>query len=533
MDDQFKRASKEIKFTYNSSFWNDVSAKLDDDSLDEAFVAAAGTPIIMPDLNVAESIDDAFLDESFKTVDDDVTVDFKPEYWAQFQSNLESIQQDEAFVSASNAAIADYHPHYWSDADMALQNEGLHYEYNTAYWNEAKVLLDKSDRGYFFTRWSAVAGILLLISFATLFPTGGEGNRVGLSRVNSTNNSVVVNHTNFVIDNDTENLLVDNVGNNSNQDNSVDALNENSLLESINDVVVVDSRTIDLSDGNNLVSSDITQSADEAIELGNRDFIGLNSIRLNTSPKSDELIGDLRIKNVKNQSISPLQSSLAYINLTPNIHIEKLKLKPSHHVSLLASGGLGNKYGAQDLTPTWRSSGGIEYLYTPRKSLQRFEFGASFLINHVRQNNFGTERRVNVFQTSGDVDKFWFKLQLKDMLYAGTNFGMNYKFDNRNKIKFTLGVDYLVFAQSNMSYQNKAEQGITTVNNNWGVKDGLNTFDFKLGLGYEFQATSRLALQVNANFGVLDRTDNEFMRNKINDHEMSGSIGLKYTVFRK
>lgn len=536
MDDQFKKASEELKFPYQPSFWSEVESKLDDDSLDTAFIAAAGAPVLMPDMNITESISDAFLDDAFKSVDSNTTVEFKSEYWNEFQSNLASIEQDEAFVAAANGVIADYHPHYWSDADIALQREGLHYEYNAAYWNEAKVLLDKSDRGNFFVKWSVAAGILLLLSFATLFPSTDSLNLVASTRYNSNHNSNSTKHTLVSNKINSENLIVDD------NDETIDLNNQlNNTEFASHDVsnekreFTNDNRDEDLSHNSNFNENNVGEmnaSNNNDDELP-KDFIGLNLLHERTWPKKDEVLGDVRINNLKIQPINVLSTSVSLIDLAPNIHIEKLKLTPSHHFSILGHVGLGNKYGAQDLTPTLRSAGGFEYLFTPRKSLQHFEFGASFMLNHVRQNNFGTERRVNVFQTSGGVDKFWYKLQLKDMLYAGTNLGINYKFNNRNKIKFSVGVDYLIFAQSNMSYQNKTDQNITTVNNNWGVKDGLNNFDFKLGLGYEFQVTSRFALQVNACYGIMDRTDNEFMRNQINDHEISGSVGLKYTIFRK
>ena len=49
--------------------------------------------------------------------------------------------------------------------------------------------------------------------------------------------------------------------------------------------------------------------------------------------------------------------------------------------------------------------------------------------------------------------------------------------------------------------------GITTVNNNWGVKDGLNKIDARIGVGYEWQFSNRFALQANARRAIqlIDR----------------------------
>jgi hypothetical protein len=165
--------------------------------------------------------------------------------------------------------------------------------------------------------------------------------------------------------------------------------------------------------------------------------------------------------------------------------------------------------------------------------MRNLEFGGAITINHARQNDFGTERRVNVFNKEGGVDKFWYKLQLKDMIYTSVSGVASYSLSRRQNLRLSLGVDYLLFVQSNMSYQVEADKGITTVNNNWGVKDGLNKFDLRMGVGYEYQFSQRFAGQVNGNFGFFDRTDDQFIEKSFFDQEMSITVGFKYTFLRK
>jgi len=60
MDDQFKRASEDLKFPYQSSFWNEVESQLADDSLDSAFKSASEKVLFVPQMDLAENIDNAF-----------------------------------------------------------------------------------------------------------------------------------------------------------------------------------------------------------------------------------------------------------------------------------------------------------------------------------------------------------------------------------------------------------------------------------------------------------------------------------------
>ena len=81
---------------------------------------------------------------------------------------IHRLDQDDAFVEANKSMKATYEPHFWGPADAALQKEGLHYEYKSAYWSEAKKMLDVADRRLFFFKWSAIASLFILISFGTI-----------------------------------------------------------------------------------------------------------------------------------------------------------------------------------------------------------------------------------------------------------------------------------------------------------------------------------------------------------------------------
>ena len=169
MDDSFRKMSEEFKVSYDKSFWEEAKAKLENDSLDSAFrdAAAQFSAASIGGMELAsESLSDAFMDEAFKEAANKMSVTYDAAYWSQMEASQPDLQMDEAFHTASKELKASYNPAFWGDADIALQQEGLHYEYDSAYWNEAKELLDKADRKSFFRRWAGVAVLLLLISFA-------------------------------------------------------------------------------------------------------------------------------------------------------------------------------------------------------------------------------------------------------------------------------------------------------------------------------------------------------------------------------
>ncbi|OIQ36660.1 MAG: hypothetical protein BM555_02205, partial [Crocinitomix sp. MedPE-SWsnd] len=165
MDDAFRKASGETKAVYNSSFWTEVEAKLNDASLDDAFRAAALGAVASPSFVPTDAIEDMFMDSAFVEASSEATVAYNPSFFEQFKAAEGTLKMDSAFQAAAAASVVDYAPEFWNDADKALQKEGLHYEYQSAYWGEAKKLLDKSDRKGFFLQWSAVAALLITASF--------------------------------------------------------------------------------------------------------------------------------------------------------------------------------------------------------------------------------------------------------------------------------------------------------------------------------------------------------------------------------
>lgn len=547
MDDAFEQMANDFKVNYDSSFWNDALTKLNDASLDEAFRAAAQSVVVGPVLPETGNVDDVFMDAAFSSAATEQAVNYNPDFYKQFQESEASLQMDEAFQTAAAATVVDYLPNYWNDADAALTAEGLHYEYNSAYWAEAKKLLDKSDRAAFFTRWTSIAGLLLLISFSTQFiglttTENGAAKNLASDQLNNKNSSSELLSDNdliedIIINNNTDysNELTNDAADLSVQIDVEDITVNLEVNQSLNTTNPQANLTTEIKDRTfeNLASTNIKSplfSQDENLLSIYYNTSASNSSELATTIDSEE--SRLDISALNRAIIGNVANDLSAL---PNLEINKGQDRPKgmHSFSVLANAGVGNRWGDEILSPSLRTTLGVGYNYAPTGLLRNFDVASNIQLNHVRQNNLGVEKRSNVYEYNGDVSKYWYKLQLKDIIYANTNFTIGYRLGARHKINVGFGVDYLLAVGSNMSFKDKDFKSITTVNDNWGVKDGINLLDVKVGLGYEYLLNNKFSLTLNANYGLLDRTDDDFLNQVRVDKEMNIMVGFKYTLFRK
>lgn len=537
MDDSFRHMAEEMKVNYHASYWDTVKSQLDDDSLDSAFRAAATSGLIVPEFEpLSGNMDDIFMDEAFKSGAENATVNYSPEFFEQFAEQTEQIEMSDAFVSAASQTEVNYNPDFWMDADEALQAEGLHYEYQTAYWKEARKLLDRADRTTFFLKWSAVAAILLLISFGSGYQIQQQNTEILSGPVSDSNESWLSPETE--------------------KNGQSDVITQRSLKQIVLNTLALYPISQSGQESNlSLTVTENTIQGNTPDELSVSSEESLQPLTVMNLLTETVLVGEQRNPQPEDRAVvttltdefgsltermeKPLIAGIAnnpetmFGLETSNISFDKFMLTPVHSLSLVGAAGIGNRYGYTEFTPGLRTSFGIEYLNTSYRRRKHIEFGASFLINHVQQTGFGTEKRVNVYTKEGDVSRSWLKLQLREMLYANFNVLINYRLNDKNKLRFGFGVERLISVKSNMSYQLSGAEEITTVNNNWGVKEGVNRNDLRVSLGYEYQVTNRIALQLTGNYGLFDRTDNEFLSDELKDHELMVSFGVKYTIMRK
>lgn len=543
MDDAFKKASEQLKATYDKAFWEEAKAKLEDASLDQAFRAAAnlasGSSAFVP----TESVDDVFMDAAFVDASTDVSVNYDASFFEDFKENEQQYEMDAAFQEAAAAVTVDYIPEYWSDADQALQNEGLHYEYQSAYWEEAKKLLDKSDRKSFFIRWSGAAAVLMLFSLMAPLSLTEDRGLAGI--VENGGNADWSNANRFEQFDQVVSTNLNESGTIFNENGGASSLTLTN--EGLSDIQTSSAHTGDINtdelvsttttSATSTTSTASTTASNNSNVFTNRVEPMLSTDDVTLSPLAFEQVNELfgnqnnRLADIDRIDLKTIENT----PLAPQLELDPNNRKPrgAHSIALLASGGVGNRWASPQLVPTLRSSFGAEYLYSPAWGIKNIEFGASAMINHTRQNGLGVEKRTSVYDINGGVTKYWYKLQISDIITTNVNFITNYRIAPRHKFRLGCGIEWLTAVKSNMSYQSAHYGDIQTVNNNWGVKDGLNAFDFRVSAGYDFQLTNSLTIQLSGNVGFLDRTNNDFLKSNIYDREMNVMLGLKYNIFRK
>lgn len=545
MDDAFKKASGETKAVYNASFWKDAEAKLNDANLDDAFRAAALGAVAAPAFVPGEGIEDMFMDAAFVDASSDIAVKYDPSFYEQFKASEAHLEMDEAFQAAAAATVVDYAPQYWGAADQALQNEGLHYDYQSAYWSEAKKLLDKSDRKGFFIGWTAVAAGLIMISllgnligFDANIPAGIEGHLAGTGEINKNERIAQLNSTP------------------NSEVNTNLAINDNNLADNMDaDNNIADANNINGNAHNN--NNLITNKGNPSINKGQGQNTLANNNLGNNNPRNN---GITQIKNPVITLELPTLSPIAYKELPienlnevgrdvdnidfyqgrtfamPELEIYKGEDNPRgiHNFALLAMSGIGNQWSSAQNKFSLRNSIGAEYSFSPAGDFRNFEIGTSIMVHHIKQSNLTANDRSSSYDIEGGFNQFWRLVQITDLFYTNLNLNVNYRITPKMKIKANVGVDYLTAVRSNMSYRNSVhDQGITTVNNNWGVKEGVNKIDLRIGIGYEFQLTNRIGIMFSANAGFFDRTNDEFLGSQLKDKDVSLMFGLKYNLFRK
>lgn len=563
MDESFRKMSENVQATYHKDFWNKALNQLENDSLDDAFRAAAQVPI-MPDFEAGgEGLADVFMEEAFRDAADNVAVVYDPAFWSELEAAEPDLAMDEAFNEAANQVVVNYSPLFWGDANSALEKEGLHYEYQHAYWDEARDLLDKADRKLFFTKWTSVAIVLLLVSFFGLNSTYNfnlsKVDRIEL-KAQHLQNKFLTNHSNS--------RTVSPSNANSADQESWNAGNETADTQPSTHSDLADKRSESLQYTQGIDGpSNLNDNTDGRSEYGINAAVEVaqGNVRQNaqSTHETEEVVDRLnqnqysQILNHEMQALAPINRSDAEMLVMnevtllpvakedyqseriPHIELNPLELKPFHQISLVGLIGLGKNYGANTYLLTKRYGARLEYVYAGSKGFRaakpgHFEWGAHLGFNYVECDGLGIENQVKQYKTNGEVEKYWRNLQIFDLFYANISVFANYSLNNHHKFRVGVGVDHLFAVQSNMAYRMDDDKGIQTVNNNWGVQDGLSINDFKASFGYEYMFNTNWAFQLNFTSGILNRTKNEFF-NLPNGRnlEQNLTIGIRRTLFTK
>jgi hypothetical protein len=222
-------------------------------------------------------------------------------------------------------------------------------------------------------------------------------------------------------------------------------------------------------------------------------------------------------------------------NLKPLlVTIEPKVLSQPHSISVLAGAGLGKSFGSTDLLLTKRIYGGVAYNHQGLGKFKRFNWGARVTVNYNQFDELEAENQSINYKEDGSYSRSWSHVQMRESYYVNPSIYSSYQINKRNILRVGVGMEQLVAVRSNMAYKLNDDLGIQTVNNNWGVKNGMKKQDFQFSLGYEFKIKDYLGLQMSMNCGMFDRTDDTFFRQlNVKDRETTLTFGLNYTLLRK
>ena len=557
MDKRFKYIEEELNYNYDSSMWHEVESTLSDSALDNAFVNAANSTVFNSNIDFS-SVDNAFLDDAFIDAAKQTKVNYQTKYFNEFKAVESDLIQNDSFVHAATVASAVYSSKYWSDANLALQAEGLHHEYKSDYWREAERLLLKDQRKAFFWKWSTAATILILLSVL-----GFNLNQSSVNELANTSNSKIENNTNKqthladknTIKNKSNSVNTNNVKIIDNSKSKV-VTNNNDLADASNQKT--NNNTLNSHKTNNInINSDNSNLSDKTKEFPNKNETNLINGTNKTKPHSDIskdiVVNDNLVKpENENPQKSPLEISeyttlealvkmdrnldveLNQTKLNENLVVNKIEYTPLNHIHQFAikfEKGLGNSFGSTSNVISPRNAMYIDYRFNPIHRLKNIQFGVDLGMYHMNLDNYELEKNYSVYSIEGGVEHFWYRMTYKDLIYMSTKFNTYIDLGKRSKLRLGIGVDRLMTSRIRLEYKNEQTETVIDEGNEWGVNDGINKIDLNFGIGYELKLNSKFSFLIDSRVGTSDKTNNEYLKVKRNDKDLSIQFGIKYNIF--
>ncbi|MFT5819017.1 MAG: hypothetical protein ACI8ZM_000239 [Crocinitomix sp.] len=515
MDDSFKKMSEDLNASYDKSFWQDAQANLENDALDEAFRNAADQSGSTAGMALASaSLGDAFMDDAFQDAAAEVSATYSSAHWAALQAAMPDLQMDDAFADASKEIKASYNPVYWGAANSALEKEGLHYEYNATYWNEAKTLLDNADRKSFFTKWTGVAALLLLISMLGIYGSSIGDDAISGQRMSNGLNDLNENRLANLNAGDDNTALVQlvndqsndadlvNVGNGNNSDvnnaelefnlvadNNPELNNDQNNNPTIADDL--DNEGPDSNDPNNVTDQNVTQETINPFSIRPNSLVNINDGTNNNNPEADlrdennynpldrEMQNNIANQNIGlnygNQAPETMQPETNDVSETSNRFIDRMALPSSliefetmevpnsllatiespkmrnvHTFSLLAGVGKGIGYGSSSSIWTNRYYGGLAYNTYGHGKLRKFDFGVNVLLNCSEHEDLRRRWTRQEHKYNTEVETNYLEYNVSQLYNLNINLNTSYEFIPKHKLRVGLGISRAFAAKSNV-----------------------------------------------------------------------------------
>jgi len=525
MDSRFRNIESEMSFEFSSEYLKDAFDALDNYDLDHTFIEAVKQQ----------------------------KVNYTNDHWTAFKANEADLVQDSTFAEAANELHTPYQKSFWTEAEQALFNEGLQYEYKSQYWKEAERLLIKSDRKSFFYRWASVASIFILVGLISQYfipltneiipersdiladdPGFNQGERISIR-----SGHIINSRTNLFVDQSViDHSATENNGINQN-DVAEDVRNVNNLHEESEHNFSIETS---IPVGNKNVNTTLTEQTNQDISSthGHLDYetIERSATREFGRPQT------YHINKILPREFNLEENRKKILDIPMENTIFPTILKNTYNLALHVQAGIGNPTNSSSEFSN-RNSVSVEFSVIPKR-LSKFSFG--LITGFVNEDLKNLEIKINSAyhnERTGSVDYAESQLIFGSIIRLNAALKTGYRINHYNRINLSFG--YERYATSNIQLVEYSENTLGENKTEWGINSMLRLHNFNLRLGYEKMLTSRLAFTFESKFSLNNRINFEAIEerygtnyaakalvnlNEINDgNDITAFFGLKYSIF--
>ena len=415
---------------------------------------------------------------------------FQEGYWEEMEHMLD--ENDEDIASAA----------LFGSSGLSSGDEGLFQE---EYWDEMSLILDKEDRRRrraLWLRWTFDAAAILLLMF-TVF-----NHEVAPVEINK-------NHQEFAAS--TERL----------NETPTEKIEENTAITPLELVTETE-------EDQTIIKPESSLAQNTPFKVNNS--TPKSSIKLEKSSKPENTLQQGFSKQTS--GFAPLSLPTISLNSPEIVRSESLdgfKNKPRRNrmlpisVNLTASSNLALAPEGNISNPSRigsNSSFGIEVLkHQVNWSLSLgTKFSHKTGLNHelLRTNATYGARLYREYQS----------VKYNSIGSIGIPVGVNYH-RKRSVFGIRLTPTWNVMVNSTYHRYNNYNSDELLVNNNYGIKEGINPFDLSLKLMYQRRLTENLAVGVNVSTGFFNQIDPNMITDSKGMKEFSVGLNVQYTIFKR
>ncbi|MFK7785294.1 MAG: hypothetical protein AB8B56_09265 [Crocinitomicaceae bacterium] len=421
---------------------------------------------------------------------------FKEEFWNEMETILD---ENEAIIPIAPISGNDH---------LDAFDEG---PFREEYWDEMSLILDQEDRRRrraMILRWGADIAAILLLTFVLFKPT----------------TSIISNSKNQTLTAKENKLENRSLTDKPTSDELTSTSPTNTLTEQLenNTFHSVQITPPESTDNAELVLSRMETVVDSPDPMTPKETTLLYSLENEETLKS---INDLDPKDVRmigffHPEISQLESHELNKERLPRMRIRPLSIRlvAATNAALAPKGNVSDasRVGSSNLV-------GIELMK------HQVNWSYSFGINIAHRTGLNHELLLTRSTYGARLYREYQSVNYKSIGSIGIPVGVNYHL-RRNVFGIRIMPTWNVMVNSTYHrYTNYNAQELL-VKNNYGIKEGINTFDMRLRLMYERRITERLALGVNLSTGFFNQIDQTLIPDTKGLKEYSIGLNASYTI---